>query len=142
MVTTTTAATRYLLTHADNVTLCGADGGVHVGDGACASPVPTCESPETPDDGEMVLSSPYVLPGTTATYACPQAGTFLQGPALRTCTQGTGDNKKNRFDGADPKCTYDTAALAHACIEGEVDTDAVATLATVARHLPRNCAKR
>lgn len=96
---------RYLLTHADNVTLCGSDGGVHVGDGECASPVPTCESPGVPDEGEMVLSSPYILPGTTATYTCPNAGTFLQGPPLRTCTQGTSENKKNHFDGADPKCT-------------------------------------
>jgi len=111
----------YLLTHADNVTLCGSDGGVHVGDGECASPVPTCESPGVPDEGEMVLSSPYILPGTTAKYTCPNAGTFLQGPPLRTCTQGTSENKKNHFDGADPKCLTCEVGNCVLCVD-EVDT--------------------
>lgn len=61
----------YLLAHAQNVTLCAANGTVHAGDGSCVSPVPRCPMPTAPSGGSVSLSSDYIIPGVTATCVCP-----------------------------------------------------------------------
>eukprot|EP00040_Diaphanoeca_grandis_P039871 m.260414 g.260414 ORF g.260414 m.260414 type:complete len:582 (+) comp39860_c0_seq1:108-1853(+) len=77
----------YLLQHAENVTTCANDSQVHVGDGACVSPVPTCAAPDAPVGGAVVVSSPYIIPGVTATYTCTREGYFVSGNVVRTCDE-------------------------------------------------------
>lgn len=55
--------------------------------------------PQSPDGGNVSLSSSYVIPGVTASYSCHEKGSFVLGDALRTCSIDTGD-----FDGRSPSC--------------------------------------
>jgi len=105
----------YVLSHAENVTACAADGTVHSGDGDCVDPIPQCPKPSTPgNEATMVLSSTFIIPGTTAKYACPKEGTFLQGNEVRTCSQQT-----EKFTGSDPACLACNVLNCKLCAGGQ-----------------------
>jgi len=91
---------KYVLAHAENVSVCAEDGHAHSGDGECVDPIPSCPKPaQLSNSGTMTLSSEFVIPGVTARHACPKDGTFLKGPEVRTCSEKTG-----AFTGQAPEC--------------------------------------
>ena len=101
----------YLLAHSVNVTACAASGDVHIGNGACADPVPQCDAPTAPAEGTVSLSADFIIPGVVAEYTCPGALAFVAGPTFRTCIEST-----LQFDGPDPTCKVCTVTNCVRCV--------------------------
>ena len=104
----------YLLEHSANVTSCAAAGDIHHRDGTCVDPVPQCKAPAAPAKGTVALSSKFIIPGVTATYACPDKLGFVAGPTTRTCVEAT-----LQFDGADPACKVCAVTNCVRCVTDE-----------------------